>query len=577
MKNSIAPKIRLLALTLLLFAPSVFAAGGCSKTKVEQKQVFWGDLHVHSGYSLDAWGYGTASSPAQAYAFAKGAPISLADGTMVTMERPLDFMSVTDHAEWFNLMYVCTDPLASDHEYCRILTEKNAPQSGSAVFGEYVLPTITKAIPQPTPLCNEQPELCRSAHLSQWQRIQAQANAANEPCEFTSFVGFEWSATPNFSHNHRNLIFADANVTADAIDYMRYPTPEALWRELEHQCRPEDGCSVIAIPHNSNMGDGKSFDIETESPQQLALRAKYEKLIEIHQQKGNSECLPSFGRTDEDCSFEPYITKNSRPAVPNDFSKAEWEQMRGGYVRRLLLRGLYGYEQSGARQLNPLQLGIIGSTDNHSATGGFADDQTWPGSVFGLGDFDRAMARIDFNPGGLVGVWAQENTRASIFAALQRREVYATSGPRIPVRLTAATESLQCTESTPTTAVSMGGLLASGTKLYLRVQAQADRTPLQSIEIVKGELKQGELIERVLPIWQSKKGGVDACALWHDADFDPQLPAFWYARVKQLATPRWSPYACHREGRCVDYPDANQWIQERAWTSPIWHLPSQNP
>ncbi len=565
---------------LLLFALAAFPlqsiAESCVGSSKGEKQIFWGDLHVHSAYSLDAWGYGTAVTPAQAYEFAKGASVMLPDGSEVSLSRPLDFMAVTDHAEWFNLMYVCTDPLTSDDAYCDILTEKNTPATGREVFNNYVLPTITEAAPQPTPLCKQQPKLCRSAHLSQWQRIQQQANAANEPCKFTSFVAFEWSATPDFSHNHRNVIFANDAVTADAIDYMRYPTPNLLWRELDKQCRAEDGCDVISIPHNTNMGDGKSFDIETESPDELALRAKYEQLVEIHQEKGNSECLPGYGNTDEDCNFERYLTKNSRPTAANDFSEAEWQRMRGSYVRRLLLRGLYGYQQSGKRRLNPLQLGIIGSTDNHAGTGGFVDEETWPGSVFGLGDYERAMIRSDFNPGGLVAVWAKQNTRESVFAALKRREVYATSGPRMRIRLTASPTQANCESAPPKLSVPMGGTFSSSKATHFLVEAQADRSPLASVEIIKGQVKDGELHERVIQIWHDKAGGADVCAAWHDTEFDPKVPAFWYARVLQTPTPRWTAYRCMREGRCEDFPAADRWIQERAWTSPVWYLP-ENP
>ncbi|MGI9327798.1 MAG: DUF3604 domain-containing protein [Pseudomonadales bacterium] len=569
------PTQALLLIVLAAF-PLLSAADTCVGSTKGEKQLFWGDLHVHSGYSLDAWGYGTAVTPARAYEFAKGASVELPDGSEVSLLRPLDFMAVTDHAEWFNLMYVCTDPLASDDAYCDILTEKNSPATGTEVFSNYVLPTITKAAPQPTPLCQQQPDLCKSSHLSQWQRVQQQANAANEPCKFTSFVAFEWSATPDFSHNHRNVIFANDAVTADAIDYMRYPTPKLLWRELDKQCRAEDGCDVLAIPHNTNMGDGKSFDIETESADELALRAKYEQLVEIHQEKGNSECLPGFGSTDEECNFERYLTKNSRPATADGYSEAEWERMRGGYVRRLLLRGLYGYQQSGERRLNPLQLGIIGSTDNHAGTGGFVDEESWPGSVFGLGDFERTMSRRHTNPGGLVAVWAQQNTRESIFAALKRREVYATSGPRMRIRVTASPTQANCDAARPKHSVSMGGTFASSKGMHFLVEAQADQSPLASVEIIKGQLKNGELQEQVVQIWHDKAGGSDLCVAWQDAQFEPKVPAFWYARVRQTPTPRWTAYHCMREGRCDDFPAADRWIQERAWTSPVWYLPENS-
>lgn len=571
--------LRMRRYSLYLLIMASFGAPAWAETCVDEspaeveKQIFWGDLHVHTGYSLDAWGYGTAASPAQVYAFAKGEPLRLVDGSQARLSRPLDFMAVTDHAEWFNLMYLCTDPQWLDHPYCKTLTEKNSPVSGSEVFTEYVLPTITKASPQPTSLCKELGETCRDSQDSQWQRIQQQAHAANEPCRFTTFAAYEWSATPDYSHNHRNIIFADENVTPEALDYLRFPTPEKLWRELDRQCLASEGCDVIAIPHNTNMGDGRSFDVETESTEVLALRARYERLVEIHQEKGNSECLPGFGQTDEDCSFELYLTKHSRPTLAEDFLKEEWDRMRGTYVRGLLLRGLQKQYEVG---FNPLALGIIGSTDNHTGTGGFVDEERWPGTAFGLADFERAMVRLDWNPGGLVAVWAEHNTRPHLFAALKRREVYATSGPRMRLKVEAGSQPLSCENAEKDAAEAvMGGQLPVGsTRSVLRIRAQADRSPLGQIEVIKGSLVAGEVAETVISVWQQKEGAMDACVVWQDPGFRTDSAAFYYVRVKQVPTPRWSAYRCQREGRCDEFPGADRWIQERAWSSPIWFYPA---
>jgi hypothetical protein len=226
-------------------------------------------------------------------------------------------------------------------------------------------------------------------------------------------------------------------------------------------------------------------------------------------------------------------------------------------------------------------LGIIGSTDNHAGTPGHVNEAAWQGAVFGLGDLDRTMTRRTFNPGGLVAVWAEENTREGIFAALKRREVYATSGPRISVRLTANTngKNLSCSGSeqgNQNVVVSMGGDFHTAQGLpSFKVHAQADQTPLQQIEMIKGQYVNGEFKESKSTIWQQAENGGDVCQVWEDQDFNPNAPAFWYARIKQAATPRWSAKLCQKARRCEEFPDAEVMIQERAWTSPIWYLPQQ--
>lgn len=551
----------------------------CPDYRAGQKNLYWGDLHVHTAYSLDAYGYGTVATPADAYRFAKGDPIPLPDGTVVELARPLDFTAVTDHAEWFDLMYVCTHPLFEDDEYCRLMSEKSAPATGGEVFGNYVIPTITLEKPQITPICKDDPAKCLQATTSQWQRIQEQAHAAYDACNFTSFVGFEWSATPSYSHNHRNVIFANENVVDEAIDYIRYPDLDEFWRQLDRRCRPEDGCDAITIPHNNNMGDGFGFDVETESERSLEIRTRFERLIEIHQEKGNSECLSPFGAEDEnDCAFELYLTMFSRPKEPGDFNEEEWEQMRRTYVRSLLLRGLAAWEQSDHQHRNPLQLGIVGSTDNHTATPGHVEEDAWHGSAFGLGDFERAMKRIDWNPGGLVAVWAEENTRESLFAAMKRREVFGTSGPRIRLQFSAAPDGggLSCMPDTvdPDTVVAMGSEFgAARVAPQFRIVAQQDLVPLERIEVIKGEWRDGEARETVIDAAPGDDLDERACLLWTDPDFDAAAPAFWYVRVRQEATPRWSATMCREHGGCGDYPGADRHIHERAWSSPIWYLP----
>ncbi len=580
----IAPMLIGLALSSSLAAGS---ADQCSYYQAGVKRVYWGDLHVHTAYSLDAYAYGTLNTPRDAYQFARGEEIELAGVGPVRLHRPLDFAAVTDHAEWFDLMHICTDPEQSSDPYCTNIREISSVERGREVFREYVIPTITQEQPQATPICTADPARCTKASLSQWQRVQQQANEANDPCNFSALIGFEWSATPAYSHSHRNLIFANDNVTEEAIDYIRYPNLQALWGELDAQCRAEDGCDVIAIPHNTNMGDGIYFDVESESDQSRQLRSRYERLVEVHQEKGNSECLLPYGAEDrDDCDFEINLTKNSQTKNQTDFSKDEWEKMRQTYVRSLLLRGLDAYQDSGDEHLNPLQLGLIGSTDGHAGAPGHVNEDQWQGSVFGLGTIERMMSRVRWNPGGLVAVWAEENTRESLFAAMKRREVYGTSGPRITLQFSASVDDdvLDCEDagSKTKTEVAMGGSFeATIDTPQFMVMALYDRAPLDKIEIIKGEWSEGALRESRIEIWSREDqvengvedGGKSICQTWSDPDFDPAAPAFWYARILQAPTPRWSTVQCVKAGQCQEYTQAVKLIQERAWASPIWYLP----
>lgn len=557
-----------------------------------EKNLYWGDLHVHTAYSLDAYGFGTIATPDDAYAFAKGEPLEIFDQT-VRLERPLDFVAVTDHAEWLDLLYICTDPIELNTAYCERLRSQANQSTGANIFREYVIPTITLEEPQRADVCVENPNLCELAWADNWQRLQDSANNSDEPCAFTAFIGYEWTATPGFSHTHRNVIFANESVTEEAIDYIRYSNVDLLWDELEKQCRLENGCDAITIPHNTNMGDGQTFDVETSSMRSLELRTKYERLIEMHQEKGNSECLAPYGEHegygDPDCGFENYLTQNSRPMEISDYSQEDWETMRRTYARQLLLRGLEAYgeghthdhesDEHNHQHINPLQLGLIGSTDTHTTLPGFVDEETWQGTVFAFGDFDRAMLQPHFNPGGIVGVWAEENTRASIFAALKRREVYATSGPRIGLRVSAFLNDneLSC-EPGRRGGVKMGGDFSmTSSAPQFAIEVTPDKAPISRVEIIKGSWNAAGVEEAVIPIWGGSASDLESlsCIAWTDPDFADGEPAFWYVRVMQETSPRWSKIRCETEQVCDDYPDAMKDIQERAWGSPIWYLPER--
>lgn len=573
------------SVALLLCETAVGATEEHCPGYVQDKlNLYWGDLHVHTAYSLDAYAFGTTATPADAYAFAKGQELIMPDKTTrVALQRPLDFAAVTDHAETFDIMYLCTDPNYSTLPYCKDLRANSGTQATSSlnVFRSYLLPLIAGDKPARSPLCDEQGIDCDAAARAQWQRSQYYANEANNRCDFTAFIGNEWSATPNDQHWHRNLIFAGSAVTKDAIDYLRFPTPELMWQALEQQCKPEQGCDVIAIPHNTNFSEGGGFDVERDSDRQLALRAKYERLMEIHQSKGSSECLSeNWDDYNADCGFEIAIAQSAKKRLNSNPDYIQ--QMNRSYARNMLSRGLIS-QQKNETSLNPLQLGFIGSTDNHTATPGAADEGNWKGDAWSGGDAfkQRRFKRMDYNPGGLTAVWAEENTRQSLFEALKRRQVYGTSGTRIKLRFfastTATTDICNNTGSADyasSQVIPMGASFNAGKKQpILTVIAARDSAPLSTIEIIKGTLNNGDIVETVYSIYTNDKGFSHHCQSWSDPDYDPSQPAYWYTRVLEIPTPRWSKRLCEDMSNCGHYPDANRMIQERAWSSPIWHSP----
>lgn len=568
-------------LMLICWTASVSAVR-CNDYTAGQQNLYWGDLHVHSAYSLDAYAFGTRADPGDAYAFARGQELTMPDkSTRIKLKRPLDFAAVTDHAETFDLMYLCTDPNYSSKSYCEIFRDKSGTNQTDSlsIFKSYLLPLITVEKPERSPLCEELGIDCQAAAQSQWRRVQHYANEANSQCEFTAFIGNEWSATPNNQHWHRNLIYSGTSVSKDAIDYIRFPTPEKMWQELDKQCLPEQDCDVIAIPHNTNYSGGGGFDVESSKDYDLQLRAKYERLIEIHQSKGNSECLAeNWDDRNSDCGFESSLIRSDKKRAISD--PGSIAQLKRSFARNILSRGLVAYQKSREARINPLQMGFIGSTDVHVATPGAVDEQNWKGDAWAGGDKfkERYFKRMDYNPGGLVAVWSEENTRESIFRSLKNRSVYGTSGTRIKLRFLAdntSNKDLCSVEGQSGQVTPMGGGINKSGKHAPRfaVITAQDYVPLSAIEIIKGTLKDGKIEETVHTLIQDTKGFSHSCKTWSDPDYDSTQPAYWYTRVLELPTPRWSKYICEELSNCDIHPDANVMIQERAWSSPIWYLP----
>jgi hypothetical protein len=469
----------------------------------------------------------------------------------------------------------------TDNDYCRTLREARDNRDGRTLFNDYLLPIVGATDPAPAAICNDKNFSCSNAMVNQWQRTQRAANEANEPCAFTALIGYEWTASPGGRHWHRNVIFRGSAVTQQPIDYVRYPEVSMLWQQLDAQCKAKDDCHVLTIPHNINWADGgPTFGVESEDSTLRTLRAKFERLAEMHQEKGNSECMPEDPNADvADCGFERVIENaaKTRLSGPSTVSAEEaWQQTRSSYYRTLLGRGLQTYQRSEARQ-NPLMLGAIASTDNHFGTAGRVAEAGYRGSIASLFSTDeQVLNNTQFNPGGLVAVWANSNTRGEIFDALYRREAYATSGPRISLQFSAGSENACATHPrVQATHTAMGGTLpgATQTGVYFTVSAQMDQAPLAKLQLVKGELWEGELRETVFDVFTTEEGQAQACVAWLDEDFNPNAPSYWYARASEVPTPRWSKLLCESLGKCGDYPEADRMIEERAWSSPIWHLP----
>jgi hypothetical protein len=554
-------------------AGAAAATETCLNEQSGAKQLLWGDLHVHTAYSMDAYAFGAIATPEDAYSFARGQALELATGEMVELDRPLDFAAVTDHAESFDVMYLCTDPVYSIEPYCRDMRAIRDARESRKLFNEFLLPIVAAVPPEVPPVCARPGVDCPAASISQWQRTKDAANQANEPCNFTAFIGYEWSASPNDRHWHRNVIYRSEVVPQQVFDYVRFPEVGQLWSALDRSCLENEGCQVLTIPHNINWSEGGNFDVEIESRETQTLRRRFERIAEIHQEKGNSECMPADPEdAGADCAFEQLTPRYAQQELAGANAAAVWERLRAGHYRSLLSRGLAALDSSNI-ETNPLMLGAIGSTDTHFGTPGNVVEQGFNGGIAMLRQPDAVRLKNSaYNPGGLVAVWAESNTRSSIFDAMQRREVYATSGPRISVRFGTA-DAAACNSSDLVFTTGMGGILSSTATPVFAVLAGQDQIPLAAIEIIKGELIDGQVRESVTPVATFETGKPSVCMTWRDDGFDASRPAYWYVRVLEQPTPRWSKLLCQRLNNCADYPQANRMIQERAWTSPIWHLP----
>ncbi len=599
------------------------------------RNVYFGDLHVHTALSFDAWIWDVRTTPEDAYRFARGEPIPLThlqekgpETRTVQLERPLDFAAVTDHAEFFAEVEACVTPgsEAYDSLTCVFFRQGNA-LSTVAMANQLYLPNPKR----PADICGPGRVDCPALAGSVWARVRDAAEEAydrSSNCSFTTFVGYEYTGVPRISNLHRNVIFRNANVPDLPVSYVDQPILQGLWKELERTClKGREGCDVLAIPHNSNESNGNAFfpdypGAETieEERDLAALRRRAEPLVEVFQHKGDMECMNGLsgvlGEPDELCDFEKIRSPDATDCGGGTGTLGATRQgcvSRLDYVRNVLLEGLKEEDRLG---VNPYKLGMIASTDTHNATAGAVAEDRYRGH-HGWRDDDpekrSASNMILNNPGGLAAVWAEENSRDAIFDALKRRETFGTSGPRLVVRFFGGwdypedlCEEPDFVEKGYQGGVPMGGDLPprpdgeDAPRFAVLAVREADLgstegTPLQRVQVIKGWLNpEGAAVQKVFDVAgdPDNGAGVDLgtcaatgtgfdtlCTVWTDPDFDPGQRAFYYARVLENPTCRWSAYECirlpagERPAHCTD-PDVDKTIQERAWTSPIWYRPA---
>ncbi len=598
------------------------------------RNLYFGDLHVHTAYSFDATVFDVRTRPEDAYRFARGELLALppldADGRgtqILQLDRPLDFAAVTDHSEFLGEVEICLTPGARGWDSASCAAFRAGGNVGQAVFGaETTQPDPTR---DPT-VCGPDGNDCLVQASVVWRRTIDAANAAydrTERCSFTTFVAYEYTANTNASSQHRNVIFASDRVPPP-VTYVEQPTPDGLWAELRATClEAGNGCDVLAIPHNPNQSNGRLLRVEyppgatlEEQRRYAEERAAIEPLVEVFQHKGDSECTAGLasglGAADELCGFEKLRAppfEDCGDGVGSGGTANAGCVSRRDFVRGALLDGLLEEKRLGA---NPLRLGMVAGTDTHNGTPGAVAEQDFLGHRGNVDDLpdERLSAGFRagtvFNPGGLTGVWAEENTREALFAALRRREVFGTSGPRIAVRFFAgaldesACDDPRMLEHAYARGVPMGAVLPDAgpdapPPRFLVAALRDPGTdarpgaPLERVQIVKGWIEDGVAHERVFDVAGVPGAGTPVdpercappdggfaslCAVWSDPDFDPAQHAFYYARVLETPSCRWAAYACNalppgeRPESCSD-PAVPKTVQERAWTSPIWYRP----
>ena len=582
------------------------------KSPSSNNNVYFGDLHVHTSLSFDSFLFGNRNTIDDAYKFARGDSLTTIAGEKLEISRPLDFVALTDHAETFNIMDICMNGTELPSEMGKFCEGFHNPS-----FSFFMkVRNMGEGRPMQVPdfMCEMTQGDCEAElmemSIPMWEHIKSKAEQYNDPGNFTTFSAYEYSPPlPKRGKHHRNVIFKGSETSRIAYSAFHARTAPILWEMLEQDC--QDECEFLTIPHNLNKTWGLAYAEETIDGDAYSLqdwhrRIEYEPVAEMMQIKGASECATTALNNDEECGFEQFFAQcEEGENIDCMTNSSMW---RDG-----LKIGMKIQERDG---INPFQVGAIGATDNHNAIPGDTEEYDYRGGagIFespAIKRYDRETALLR-NPGGLAAVWAPENTRSALFEAMQRKETYATSGNRISLRFFASeqfpenfSESEDKVALAYLSGVPMGSHVFQGSdssaQFFVSASQDPMAAPLDRLQIIKGWIADGEMHEKVIDIACSdnrqpnqsgkcseleapvnlnncavaaNKGAAQLATVWQDPNHDPNQNAFYYVRVLEIPSCRWSTYDALRLGQPVKegYPASHR---ERAWSSPIWFTPAK--
>ena len=591
-------------------------------------RVYFGDTHHHTANSGDAFMNGNQLDPQDAYRFARGEQVVSSSGLAVKLSRPLDFLVISDHAEGLGIMYEVrkgNPVMMADETLARWSKMMNA---GRAESGKAMNELISAQAQGALPDTVTDPRIAGPLQKTVWHEYTTTAQRYNDPGHFTAMIGYEWTSVPGGNNLHRNVLYRDNKDRADQVmpfTAWESEDPEALW-EWMAKYEEKTGGQVLAIPHNGNLSNGRMFETVDFAGKPLTRdyaerRARWEVLQEVMQTKGNSETHPSLSPNDEFANYGiagweyGNLTMEDEPESP--------EMRPFMYLRGGLMQGLAHQQKLGA---NPFKFGMIGGTDVHNSLTAIDEDnffgkhvnqeprpQRWE-HVSKQG-FGKTRYTWQYSAAGYAAVWATDNTREALWDAMKRKEVYATSGTRSTVRFFGGwdfsaddVDTRYIARTGYARGVPMGGDLpamkkgASAPSFLVAAMKDPEGGNLDRIQIIKGWLdSDGETHEKIYDVvwgdaatrkpgkngklppvgdtvdvanatWTNSIGDSDLAAVWVDPGFDASQPAFYYVRVIDIPTPRWTAYDQKRFG--IKMPgDVPMKHQERAWTSPVWYAP----